>query len=496
VAPDARAPRAVPNPRGAFSSRLAVRIYLVGLVQFFLVAVGIVLAAREARREEPSMETLQLLAESIGAKAADRAAVAAAVANAETAFQTSLAVYDEQGQVVAGTPRVGWGPPPPPPGAGGPHGRFGPPGMRPPPPPPDPPLGPPPDELMPFVHPGPPPPGHEAHGIAIDLHDGRVWQLVVTAPRPLPSPLRGVGTIVVLVLLVVGISSWVTARSLTRPLSRLSAAAHSFGSGDLTARADVGRSDELGEFAAAFDRMAERVAQALRAEKELLANVSHELRTPLQRIHIAIELAAEGDAATARESLGEIAEDLKELEGIVENVLSAARLSLQRGAGDASALPPIRLAPVDLTALLERSETRFRSLHPTRQLVVRIRVDSPIVDGDAALLHRAVDNLLDNAHNYTEDADAPVELSMFAQGELVVVSVRDHGIGIGADDQKRLFEPFFRADPSRNRASGGLGLGLALTRRIVLAHGGTLTLTSTLGEGTTARIELPAPLHT
>ena len=480
-------------------SRLAVKIYLVGLLQFSLVAAGLVLVAREGRRAEPSIQMLHVVAASIAASADDLAATSAAVANAETLLSTHLAVFDEQNHLVAGTPFDG---PPPPMFARPPRGRGGPwedaPNGRPPGPPelepPD--LGPPPPgepphtpPLFPFLS------GHQPHHggppIPIHLRDGRTWRLAITASDPIPSFMRGVGLPVVLVLLVVGVSAWLTARSLARPLATLSAAARAFGAGDVHARASLTRSDELGEVSTAFDEMAERVTQALRAEKELLANVSHELRTPLQRIQIAIDLATEGDAATARESLDEIADDLAELTRIVEDVLSAARLSLQNGGGGQSPLPPVHLAPVELRALLERSVTRFRSTHPSRALDVDVATDLPIVEVDAVLLRRAVDNLLDNAHKYTDDPAAVVRLAGRTEPGHVVLEVEDHGVGIGHDDLPRLFEPFFRADRSRTRGTGGLGLGLLLARRIVEAHGGTLAVFSKAGRGTTARIELP-----
>ncbi len=439
-------------------SRLGFRIYLVGLCQFVLVALGVVLAAREARRGEPAIETLRVVGDSIAAAAPDPAAVSTAVANAEKLLHTSLALYDERHHLLAGTPR---------PAAHGGHEPFDATASRPP----------------RFLH--------EAAGVPVTLADGRVWFLTVSSSHRFMSSARGVAVTVVLVLLVVGVSAWLTARSLARPLARLSAATQAFGAGDLTARADLRRRDELGDVASAFDQMAGRVAAALRAEKELLANVSHELRTPLQRIHIAVELAAEGDAATARESLTEIAEDLAELERIVEDVLSAAQLSLRRQDGGASPLPPLRFAPVDVGTLLERSVGRFRSRYPGRPLREDLRQMTLSLEVDAALMHRAVDNLLDNAHKYSEDDRAEVVLAAWRGARGVVVEIRDHGVGVSADDLPRLFEPFFRADRSRTRGSGGLGLGLPLAKRIIVAHGGTLTMTSAPGEGTTASIELP-----
>ena len=110
---------------------------------------------------------------------------------------------------------------------------------------------------------------------------------------------------------------------------------------------------------------------------------------------------------------------------------------------------------------------------------------------DPVLLRRVVDNLLDNAHKYTEDPYA--EISLFAGwwSNTVVIEVRDRGSGIAASDLGSIFQPFFRADRSRTRTTGGLGLGLALARRIVDAHEGKLTIESVEGAGTTARIELP-----
>ena len=106
----------------------------------------------------------------------------------------------------------------------------------------------------------------------------------------------------------------------------------SLGQGDLRVRSELERNDELGEVARAFDEMAERIQKLLQAEKELLANVAHELRTPLARIRVALEIAGEGDAETARVSLAEIAVDLAELEALINDVLTAARFELRRRA--------------------------------------------------------------------------------------------------------------------------------------------------------------------
>jgi signal transduction histidine kinase len=117
--------------------------------------------------------------------------------------------------------------------------------------------------------------------------------------------------------------------------------------------------------------------------------------------------------------------------------------------------------------------------------------DLPSVEGDAVLLRRAVDNLLDNAQKYSPP-DSPICLRARRRGAGIAVSVIDSGVGIPAEDMSRLFTPFFRGDKSRTRATGGVGLGLSLARRIVEAHGGTLSAESTPTVGTTMTVELPA----
>jgi signal transduction histidine kinase len=113
------------------------------------------------------------------------------------------------------------------------------------------------------------------------------------------------------------------------------------------------------------------------------------------------------------------------------------------------------------------------------------------MNADPVLLRRVIDNLLENAHKYTDKPDRPITLQAKVEGERAIIDVIDRGIGISEEDQKRLFEPFFRVDRSRARSTGGLGLGLLLARRIVEAHGGTLTMASVLNEGTTATVTLP-----
>ncbi|MDB4972747.1 MAG: hypothetical protein JWN48_1088 [Myxococcaceae bacterium] len=305
-------------------------------------------------------------------------------------------------------------------------------------------------------------------------------------PAPPTSPLMGT---LAVALIGAGVASAVLARSFVAPLSLLAATARKLGAGDLTARVHSSRRDEFGQLADAFDDMADRLTLVLRSQQELLANVSHELRTPLARIRVALDLASEGDASTAQESLGEIAQDLGELERLVADVLQTAKLDL--AAGRAGALLPLsRSEPIDVATLLESVATRFRASQPGRELTLLSAPSLPAVTGDPLLLRRALDNLVDNARAYS-DAGSPILLKTESVGGSIVLSVVDRGIGIAASDLPNIAQPFFRTDPSRARRTGGLGLGLSLSRRIVEAHGGKLEIASELDRGTTIRITLP-----
>ncbi|WP_224366715.1 HAMP domain-containing sensor histidine kinase [Hyalangium versicolor] len=316
----------------------------------------------------------------------------------------------------------------------------------------------------------------------------RAYAIMLLPPPPRPS--INVALLTSLVLGCIAITSLAFARTLVVPLQQLAKVARTFGAGSLEVRTGLHRRDELGQVAEAFDEMAERLTQLLRSQRELLANISHELYTPLARIRVALELAAEGDGSQAHESLAGIAADLSELERLLADVLSAARL------GDAAgslpgATPPLRRERVEARELIDRAAARFRATWPGHPLELIVEAPLPALEADPVLLRRALDNLLDNAGKYSEPGTS-VRLGAVMREEGLQLEVKDEGIGIDSRDMPHLFTPFFRGDRSRTRATGGVGLGLALARRIVSAHGGSLTLESQRGIGTRVRIQLPA----
>ena len=329
-------------------------------------------------------------------------------------------------------------------------------------------------------------------GVAFGLFDaGHLIGYGEFAPEHPEFPGWRVSVNFLVVLAALAVASVPFARSLTRPLERLAATVRAFGKDDTSVRVRLDRQDEVGDVARAWNEMADRIERLLLAEKELLANVSHELRTPLARIRVVLELA-DGDERRA-DYLAEIAEDLAELERMVDDILTAARLDLAHGR--ASVFQPLRFEQVDVRQVLARSVARFGERHPDRPLSVDVAETLPPLRADAAMLRRVVDNLLDNADKYS-NPDCDIDLSARLVGAdggpgTLEIVVTDHGIGIEADDLARLFTPFFRTDRSRARKTGGVGLGLALARRIARAHGGDVTLRSEVGSGTVATVRLP-----
>jgi two-component system, OmpR family, sensor kinase len=338
--------------------------------------------------------------------------------------------------------------------------------------------------------------------------DGRtLWAIGDMGPPPLGQQflVLGIALTILLGLLAVVFTSF-----MARPLGELAKSAELFGEGDLLARADPKKAGAFDGLANTFNEMADRITASMNAEKELLANVSHELRTPLSRIRVALDLAEEGDADLARESLKDITEDLAELEKIIDDVLTAARFD-KRMQG---AVPKLHLEDVPVALLIDKAVARFKASHPGHVLDVD-NTSSATIHADPTLLRRALDNLLDNAAKYSDEASlvklevvdvprsaeaasiprsagaASIPRSAGAASPAIRISIIDHGVGMTPEELAHLFTPFFRAEKSRARKKGGVGLGMVLSRRIVDAHGGTVDVKSEPSKGTTVTLIIP-----
>jgi signal transduction histidine kinase len=155
-------------------------------------------------------------------------------------------------------------------------------------------------------------------------------------------------------------------------------------------------------------------------------------------------------------------------------------------------MPPLRHVRIAASELVEQSVARFQASHGDTVVDVDAAKELPELEVDAMLVRRVIGNLLENAWRYGPKR-GPIDVRAKPDGKRVVIEVEDRGIGIAEADLANVFTPFFRAETSRTRATGGLGLGLTLAKRIVEAHGGTIDIASQLGTGTTVRVALPTP---
>ncbi len=275
----------------------------------------------------------------------------------------------------------------------------------------------------------------------------------------------------IIVIAVFFVLYYLTQR-LFAPLHAIRNAVNEFGGGDLGRRIDLRRRDELGDVAGSFNEMADRIQKMLESKRHLLLAISHELRSPLTRAKLATAML--DDEKQRRE----IEEDLAEMESLVNDLLETERLNAGHNV--------LNLEQVDLTELLR---TTADSVDESIQL--DLPRGANCLQADLTRLRLVIKNLLENALKYTP-ADRPApKMGLSSTKDFCVITVRDHGPGIAAKHLSQISEPFYRVDPARQRATGGYGLGLYLSRVIIEAHGGTLRVESVLGEGTCVTLSLP-----
>jgi two-component system OmpR family sensor kinase len=290
--------------------------------------------------------------------------------------------------------------------------------------------------------------------------------------------------------------AWVVGRvaagSFVAPLERLGVSATAFASGNHTSRARVEGPREVRIVAEAFNHMAGEVDNAIdelkteeRRKTQFVSDVSHELRTPLTAIRGAAETLLDGDVEPDDQQrfLSTIAREAERLSRLANDLLT-----LQRIEGATGELP---LKQVDLRLAADRASAMLEPLLEDRNVTLSINGRAPLVLGDVDRLQQVVLNLADNASRIVgEGGHVVVELS--GEGDRAVLSVIDDGPGIPEADLPRLFDRFYRADSSRTRASGGAGLGLAIVRAIVSAHGGRIEAANIPGGGARMTVVLPA----
>lgn len=295
------------------------------------------------------------------------------------------------------------------------------------------------------------------------------------------------------VLALGALTSWLVIRRGLRPVDRMIETASAIAAGDLSQRVDH-RDDrsELGRLAHALDDMLAQLETAFAEREEsqarlrrFVGDASHELRTPVAAIRGYAELYRQGGiepGEALERAMARIEGESERMGRLVEDLLLLARLDQQQ---------PLEQADVDLLALARDAVSDLRATDPDRPVTLDAPETGPVtVTGDERRLRQILANLLANARVHTPEG-TPVHVRVGRDGDEAVVAVADEGPGIAPADRARVFERFFRADPSRARSSGGAGLGLSIVAAVVDAHGGRVELESGPGEGATFTVRLP-----
>jgi two-component system sensor histidine kinase CpxA len=308
---------------------------------------------------------------------------------------------------------------------------------------------------------------------------------LVIASDPPASPIIKVLTEqlwlrLLLALVISGLISFLVSRYLTRPLKRLQLASRQLALGDLAVRIDVPEKggDETDELARDFNSMAEQLEEKIQAQRRLLNDVSHELRSPLARLRVAIALA-ERDPESIAQQLARMERETERLDELIGQLLAIpdAQLELEDS--------------LDMVALLSElvTDANFETQQELEQITLDTQLIEAIVATHSDLLKKALENVIRNALHHTP-AQQQVVIQLWQENKSYHIEVRDSGPGIPPDMLEKIFEPFFRLDESRQRETGGYGLGLSIAKRAVVQHGGSITAQNTR-DGLCVSIVLP-----
>lgn len=272
-------------------------------------------------------------------------------------------------------------------------------------------------------------------------------------------------------------------RRILRPVGELTAAAGRMQRGELDVQVQARGHDEIGELGRAFNAMAARLAETERLRRQMVSDVAHELRSPVTNLRCSLEAIQDGLVPADRANIDMLHEETLFLQRLISDLQELALAEAGR--------LQLHLGDVNVEEVIRRAAASM-SKSPGAAIAIDAEAHLPEVRGDADRLEQVLRNLLSNARRHTP-ADGAITVSATRSGVGLRIAIRDTGSGISAEHLPHVFDRFYRADQSRARATGGAGLGLAIARQLVSAHGGTLAVSSEgTGSGATFTIDLPS----
>lgn len=288
------------------------------------------------------------------------------------------------------------------------------------------------------------------------------------------------GAIALVLSIILGIYFAV---GIARPIQRISDTASAIKEGNLSARTGLAGDDQLGQLGQRFDEMADAIERDRDLERQLIGDVAHELRTPLMAIQATVEAIQDGVFEADEEHLNTISFETRRLGRLVEALLHLNRLE--------NGTTEVKRDLVNLSSVVGGLSTTHEALIESSGIMFFTDVaPNVMIIGDQDLISQAVANLLSNAVRYTPE-NGMVTVELTRENGYARISVRDTGVGIAEEDMKKVFSRFWRADVARQSVDGGLGIGLALVKEVVDQHFGDVSVSSTLGEGSTFVMRVP-----
>ena len=279
--------------------------------------------------------------------------------------------------------------------------------------------------------------------------------------------------IAILLILMILYVCYRIVKSLFSPLKSIQQGIQKIGAGDLSVRIRVTRNDELGELTQHINQMTDDIEKMLDAKRQLLLAISHELRTPITRTRVNLELIEDSNIKN------NIQEDMVEMEQLINELLEVERLNSRHA--------KLQFEKIDINQLIL---TCVQAHFAEENIKLRLLTQTMTVKMDSTRIKFLIKNLLDNALRYSLN-NQPVELLLSSESGYLTLEIKDDGQGIESQHIASLTEPFYRVDASRQRKTGGYGLGLYLCRLIVEAHKGSLMIESQVGKGTLIQVRLP-----